>query len=478
MYQNFNTRKRFITRVVTYFIMATAVIIGLAGTIVWLLGYRFDVQEARVERSSLLQFQTFPAGAKIAVNDVELGFTTPGRYDESKPGANTVKFWLDGYHDWVKTINLRATEVRWLNYTRLVPKDLRTDKVATFGGYHQSQVSPNGQWILLHETPSARDFKIIDISDPRNTRQVDLTLPEAILPLGEGETETFEIVEWDTSSNFVLIRRAVGERTEILRVDRRDDKNSLNLTRDFNLDMAQPHFLNGDNGVVFALVGTDIRRFEIGSKSVSAPLVSGVTGYDIYGDGKLAYVAEIRKNDQVTQEVGVHFRDKKYVVANYDEVRPTRASFTHHYRTDYLAIARGNELSVIPHPLDNRGEDDVADTTTVTLEAGADYLMHNGSGRFLVAGRGEAVATYDLETGEMFSFTLPGLTVRPRWIDDYHLNYVRDGRLVMTEFDGANSQTLVETGAGGVFSTNNEYLFTFKTVGDGVNFDRSRMVVN
>ncbi|GHU07138.1 hypothetical protein FACS189431_1230 [Alphaproteobacteria bacterium] len=467
MYQHFNTRKRFIKRLIAYVFMTLAVIVGVAGATVWIMGYRFNVDDRQVERISLLQFQTFPTGAHVVVDDKELSFNTPGRYDEAKPGVSSVKYWLTGYRDWTKTVNLKPAEVRWLNYARLVPNELKPEGAAQFAGFHQAINSPSGAFILLHENPASRTLKLVDISDPVNIRTSDLTIPDAIL--SADTAEAFTIVEWDSSSNYILVRRDVGGATEILRLDRRDMNSSLNLTKMFGVDIASPHFMGGDNNIVFGLTGTDLRRFEIGSKAISAPLVTGVTSYDLYGDGKLDYVA----TSEGRQTVGVYYRDKNYILQTFDDVQPTLTSFTHYYRADYLVIQRGVEMKIIARPLDDNPGEEIA----VEVPNGADWLIHNGSGRFIVAGRGEQLISYDLETNESFDFTLPGLSSAPKWIDDYHLFSSADGRLVMTEFDGKNQESLVPASNFGVFSSNNEYLFSFNIIDGGVALDRTRMTI-
>jgi hypothetical protein len=467
MYQHFNTRKRFIKRLIAYFFMTLAVVVGVAGATVWIMGYRFNVDERQVERISLLQFQTFPAGAHVVVDDKELSFNTPGRYDEAKPGANSVKYWLEGYRDWTKTVNLKPAEVRWLNYARLVPRELKPESANQFAGAAQAINSPSGAFILLHETPASRTLKLIDISDPVNIRVSDLDIPSSIL--SADTAETFTIVEWDSSSNYILVRREVAGVVEILRLDRRDMNSSINLTKLFGVDIAQPHFMGGNNNIVFGLTGTDLRRFEIDSKAISAPLVAGVTSYDLYGDGKLSYVA----TSEGRQIAGVYYRDKNHILQMFDDVQPTLTIFTHYYRADYLVIQRGVELNIVARPLDENPGEEIA----VELPNGADWLIHNGSGRFIVAGRGEQLVSYDLETNESFNFTLSGLPATPKWIDDYHLYFVASGRLLMAEFDGANQEPLVRASNFGVFSSNNEYLFSFDNVEGGAVLNRTRMTV-
>jgi hypothetical protein len=468
MYQHFNTRRRLIKRIIAYFFMVSAIIVGVAGATVWIMGYRFDLEEQAIGRISLLQFQTTPGGAQIYVNDNQLNFRTPGRDDSIKPGANSIKYALDGYRDWNKIVNLRPAEVRWLNYARLVPNEIKTEPIADFSGYHQALNSPNGNWILLHQLPTDRNFKLIDISDPQNIRITDLVVPDSILGLATG---TFEIIEWDSNSSHILLQRNLDSGSEIIRLDRREVNSSVNLTRLFGATIADPHFLNNDSNIVFGLTeSAALRRFEINSKTISVPLVSNVSSYRIYGDGKLSYVAT--KDEK--QIVGVRYKDDDFILREYDLAQPTYVNFVHYYRTDYLAIARDGVITIIDSPLNKNPNGEIV----IETPAGVDWLMHSGGGRFIVAGRGENLVSYDLETNESFNFNLGGLSGKPKWVDDYHLYFIADGKMVMSEFDGANMETLFSAVNFGIFSNNNDYLLSFRIDENGaVKLQRSLMII-
>jgi len=468
MYKHFDTRKRLIRRIIAYVFMLLAIIVGVAAATIWIMGYRFDMEQRTIDRISLVQFQTVPAGAQIYVNDNRLGFLTPGRDDGVRPGANTIRFSLDGYRNWQKTVNLKPAEVRWLTYARLVPDEITTDVVADFTGFHQATSSPNGNWILLHQSPEVNSFKLIDISDPRNVRIGDLVIPDSATP--GIEIGTFSVIEWDSSSNYILVQRTIGDVSEVIYLDRRDATNSLNLTRLFNTTIRSARFSTVNNRVVFGLTGDgDLRRFEINSKTMSAPLLSGVSTFDIYGDGKLSYVSVTDSK----QTAGIHHRDQTYQLMEYTDTKPTLVAFVHYYRTDYFVVARGTNLTIIAEPLGR----DPSEKISVEVPNGMAWLSYNNSGRFVMVGQGENVVSYDLETNESFAFDIPGLTSRPKWIDDYHVYCVHENNLVMMEFDGANREVLVPATNFGVFSANNRFLLSFLLGETGVSFQRSSMII-
>ena len=437
--------------------MCSAILIGVVGTSAWIMGYRLDLHEQEVKQINLLQVGSFPAGAKIAIDDKELSWRTPGRYDELEAGWHKVKYWLDGYRDWNKTLNLKAAEVRWLDYARLIPNEITSTEIAEFSAFHQAETSPSGDYILLHENPMDLHFKLIDISDARNVKATDLILPEGI---ASGEVQ---IIEWDTSSNYILVN-AGGE---ILRIDRRVPNESLNLTSLFNIAITEPHFLGGNNNIIFALTGSDLRQFDVSAKTFSAPVLKNVASYELYGDGKIAFVMQSPDG----QQVGVWYREKEYIYKQYDEVKPILVNFTHYWRDDYLLVARDGALEIVNKPFED-------EHSVVSVDIGdMEFLTHNGGGRLIVLGGNGNFMTYDLQVEELYSFTTDGFSGKPFWLDDYHIGYTVDGLLKTREFDGTNSEDLVEAVFFGVYSSNNEHLFTFMPTETGVVLRDSAMIV-
>jgi hypothetical protein len=453
MYQHFNSRRKMVQRILTYCLMTLAVIVGVAGTTAWILGYRPSFQnEQLVERISLLQFGSFPSNADIFVNDQKLNFTTPGRYDSVTSGVNYLKYQLEGYHNWQATVELKPAEVRWVNYARLVPNEIVSQPAVEVVSYYQAMTAPNGNFILLHEVAETPKFKILDISDPKNIKTTEIEIPSQLLV---GVVKNIDIIEWDSNSNYVLL----NQDGNILWLNRRDIASSLNLTTLFGVGIDDPHFLNDDSNIVFGLTETNLRRFDIKSKTTSAPLVGNVQSYEAYGDGKLSYVSQL-DNQQI---IGVYFKDKNYVLENFDNAQATYTSFSHYYREDFFLSTRAGKVDIIKNPFSESSRE----TTTIDLPFEANGLFHSGGGRMVVAIGQSQIFVYDLETATSYHFDTEGFDKKPFWLDDFHLGYLREGELKMIEFSGENRESLVPATEFGVFSSNNEHLFTFNSTAEG-----------
>src|SRR5687767_1631392 len=124
-------KKRKVVLYFTYGVMTMAVAIISAVCIFLVLGYRFDFKNGDVEQGALLQFRSFPSGATINLNNETLSFVTPGKRNVDV-GNHTVTMKLRGYHEWQKQFTVKASELRWLNYARLVPETLTTTNLKEF----------------------------------------------------------------------------------------------------------------------------------------------------------------------------------------------------------------------------------------------------------------------------------------------------------------------------------------------------------
>lgn len=475
MQKHRSRRKQIAIRSFTYGAMTLAVVVGVLFTLAWVSGFRFNLNSREISQVALLQFRSFPSGANVDIDGKKQTFSTPGRQNV-KAGASDIRMYKNGYRDWAKPVNLRAGEIRWLDYARLIPQSVTTDSVQTFPALKEMLASPDAHWILMRTTDTAREFTLADISDPKNVRFSQLAIPGAALtPSGEGQTESFAIVEWDSGSRFALIKHVVGDKTEFVRIDRKNPGTAVNLTRDFNIAIAYPRFSGSSGNVFFALTGTDLRKIDYGNNSVSAPLVSDVTSYNLYGDNKLTYVAKTAKTPQ-QQIVGIYIDGKNTIVKTYNEIMPTFAEFTHYYDSDYLAIGRSETVSVIASPLSS----DASNVSAVYLSSpgGMDFMMFNNSGRFVIAGKDTKLVSYDLETGEHYSFATGGFKGVPQWLDDYYLVDPSGNKVLFVEFDGMNRNEIVSGRGNVTLSGDGKYMFSLADGSAGAVLQRSKLVTD
>lgn len=422
----------------TYGVMTMAVALISAICIFLVLGYRFDFKNGDVEQGALLQFRSFPAGAAIDLDNSTLSFVTPGKKNVAL-GKHSVSMELDGYDVWEKTFSVKASELRWLNYARLIPKDLKTANVKEFVTVSGMLPSPDKKWMILSTAAEKPEFTLVDIRDEDKPAFASLNLPSNSYTQKEGQPHKFTLLEWDFGARYVLVRHDVGDVSEYLRVDRTDADNTVNISDELGLKLTDIHF-SGTSGVVFyALENGAIRRLDSNSGTISQPIVRDVATFEVYKTETLSYV-KLPINDRVG--VGVVVNGKASRVATYDNSLPVLVDVNEYFNDYYFAIARGTQVELFKDP-ETRDREKLETSTSPT---GLAWMQFSNSGRFVVAGNGAQFTTYDIETDETTSVNLPGTVVdatKPlQWLDDYYMVSTADNSLRITEFDGANQHVI------------------------------------
>lgn len=317
---------------------------------------------------------------------------------------------------------------------------------------------------------------LIDLGNPEDLKFDDVQLSSD--QVSSGDNQEYKLLEWDNASRYILIEHRYGDdRVEHLEYDRQD-KVTRNLTRDFGMDLSQPHFSGTNGNVIFALTGTDLRKIDYGNKSISAPLASNVTDYVLYSNSRIAFVSRTQTDDKITQTVSIYDDGQIKEIKHYDDDDKTLIDFSRVNDVDYLAVARGETVAIYPDPLDNNGSgpDEVSNEVAyLSSPGGIDWMEMSRNGRFVLAGQGHKVVTYDIETAENYSFEL-SREGEPEWLDDYHLLDIRDNAVTMVEFDGQNAEHIVSGHLPAFLSNNGEYLFSLDDISGGVVLQRSSML--
>lgn len=469
-------RKQVAIRFFTYGVMAIATVVGVIVCIGWAMGYRFDLMSGQLSQVALLQFNTFPTGAVVDINGASLSTRTPTR-SNIKTGQTKVSMSLTGYRGWSKTVSALPSSVRWLDYARLVPQNVKTESVKTFTNVVDMLPTPDRKWAVVLTNESMGDATLVDLADPKQIKFSTIELSNLHLAT-DGESK-FKIVEWDKDSRYLLVKHQLGDRTEYLEYDRQD-KITRNLSSDFGLELTELHFSNAGGDVIYTLTGTDLRKINYADKSISAPLATGVTSYVLLGDsGRIVYLSKKVDDSKTSQVISIYDDGKITKLKTYDDTKTTLIGFFRNNDIDYLAVGRGEMVSVYPDPLKRQRQSHDFNKSVAYLSSpgGIDWMKVNPTGRFVLAGKGNKVVCYDVETTENYSFEL-ARRGEPVWLDGYHLLDVKNGVLNMVEFDGQNIQHLVSGRLPAFLSANEKYLLSLDSISGGAVLQRSQMVID
>lgn len=469
-------RKKAIIRLVNYALMTLAVISLSIVCVFLILGYQFNTQKGTIDQGGLVQFRSFPSGAKITLDNQVLSFQTPGKQN-ILAGKHTALMQRSGYHDWSKSFSIKPGELRWLNYARFIPTKMTTNQAAELPTLSDALPSPNRQWMAVLADSSQPVVTMYDLRDAKNIVSTQLTLPATALgSVPEGATQTFSLVEWDFGARFVLLKRTINDKVEYIRVERSDAKTATNITELFNLPFSDMHFSGTSGNNFYGLNGTDLRYVDIASKVVSQPLVTNVKEFRLYKEKDIAYVSA----EKDVQTVGVMRDNKKTIVRTYPSIDSVHVDLSSFSNNDYLALTHNLKLEILKDPLDNADSAGRTFASFTTKLPSVGWLDFSSNGRFVVVGNGVAFETYDIETDEKFASTFQGAVdaSKPlKWLDDYYLTTSANGSVVLAEFDGANSHTITSAlpGFSVTVSDNGDYLYSFGKTPTGYALQQTKM---
>lgn len=473
-------RARLALRFFTYGVMTLATIFLTTLAVFYAMGYRFNQSDLSFEQGGLLQFRSVPQSAQVVINDKLQSFTTPGRINFSA-GTHTVKMQLEGYHTWQKTIDLSPGQLLWLNYARLIPQNISTNKMADFEGVTGALASPDRKWMLVQVKPDQPVFKLVDFSDPKKPVVTDLTVPDAQLTKKDNNYGQFVIKEWDLNSRHILVDHIIGDTHELLRIDRQKAADAKNISRLFSLNILEAHFAGGNPNLLFANTAGVLRSLDIGSSTASAALIPGLEQFVVYGNDTIAFVATRDGDTAGTKQrvTGIYTQGKETIARTFAADAKVSIAYTEYVRHAYLAINTGDGMiKILRDPTATTKDNAEIAELKVTNEA--KWMKFSSSGRMLIAGNGNDVANYDLELDTVTSWKVsgPALTQPLQWLDDYYLWTDAGANIRLFEFDGGNDHqiTAVQEGLIASLSQDGEYLYSFKKSATGIELQSSQLV--
>ncbi len=460
----------------SYVAMTLAVIALSTVCILLVLGYRFDFASQSVEQGALLQFDSSPSAARITLDNKELSFTTPGKQNVST-GVHNVTISRDGYRSWSKQFTINAGEVRWLNYARLVPTTVETTSVKEFASLSSQLASPDRKWLFVLAKADTPTLTLVDLRNSDSLKYTDIAVPATALTMPADSTHSYEIVEWNFGSKYLLLKHMFATGAEYLRINREDANDIINISTKFGVNFSDIHF-SSDN-VFYGIENGNLRRFDLGASSLSEPIVTNVQTMKLYGSSDIGYV----RHKDATLEAGVVIDNKVHTVSTYDDTVPLLVDISSYFNERYFAVTRGASFELSKNPQKTAGNG-LEKIVTLSFPSDIKWLDISSSGRHVIAGNGTQFMTYDVELTRRTDTNLPGmqenLAQPPKWLDDFILVSTADNKLRISDFDGENQQIITDSLPNQpiVLSSDSKLLYSFTKMQTGTySLQASKMLV-
>jgi len=488
MYRPPSKRRQLIQRTVVYGAMSLSVVALVTVLVFIMLGYQLNRNDGKIEQGGLVQFDSHPSGVTVAIDGMAFGSRTPSKTTMTA-GQHYIAMTRSGYNKWEKSVSVFPGSVLWLNYTRLVPNELKPASVATFPVVTSTAVSPDSKWMVLKDDPATPVIHLTDLSQEA-IKITNVELPASSYAQPDvGKTQTFTFEKWDADSKYVLMKHTYNDsKVEWLVVDPHAPAQTKNLTAVFNMDISRLVFSGNNGTILYAQTGMDIRKVDLGAMSISRPLISNVAEFGLYDNSTLTYTTLI---DPTTKKRSVGYYDdgskKQYTLRTYsdDGVTPLRFVLGKYFGDMYEIIAHGDAVDIFKGDLPSEAKPSSLNTVMrMNVPGGVQHLAAVTEGRFIVAQNEGTYHVYDLELKKATSTTLKGtspVSRELRWLDSYMVWSDRDNMLRLYEFDGANQHDVmpVVSGLSATLSPNSKYIYGITKTADGLyHLDRVQMILS
>ena len=436
--------------------MVVAVLAIVIVTVLATMGFNVN-HNGEVEQSGLMQLHTLPTGATIDL-DGETLFARTNTSRTLSQGEHWLQLSRDGYDSWEKAIKMQPGHLMRLYYPRLFLQNRPTDEIADVDLKQTAfyQVS-NGRNYMIYGDQTGQ-WQLVNIKgDQAETKSINV---KSVFT--DKEDETIEIIperfDWSKDESHALVRARVNGAKTWAVINFDTTKESVNITKLFNLDFTEIKLANNSAMHLWAFENGNIHRIDVGGPSLSGVLVSNVADFAAYEENIL-YTTKERSDGK--RAIGFYQNNNVkagIIIKEIDDPNTSiRLAVSNYYDADYIVYSINNHLTawigLFSNLVSQGGEKEKSvelDSDKVHMRKITDtdmtiipnQLVRNNGGQYIVGQNGNQFVSVDLDTGEYYQFDRETDSIR--WIDDDMMYGIKDGRLLVWDFDGWNTRELAQ----------------------------------
>lgn len=470
MYRQPSKKRQLTERVIVSIVTTVSVLIIVTATVLFLLGYRLDSDNGRLEQGALLQFDSAPAGATVWIDGKNTGSRTATKRT-ILAGTHAFTMTRAGYEDWNKTLDVSAGTLTWLDYIRLVPKERPVEAVSSYSSLVAMKAAPDMRTLIAQERADQPTFQLIDIR-AADVRSTSLTLPSDVYTDSKtaGVTHSFALHQWDRGSRYVLVTHTFSGQTEWLVVDTANVALSKNITRILGTAFQKVAFIGTDGAQFYGLAADGIlRKIDLTNATLSRALLSHVSQFSIAPVTSIVGYVGTDPADATKRVVGVYREGDAtgHVLKTVESTDvPLMIATGRYFSDDLVAIAEGGTLTVLKgsYPTSSQAEVTSLQTLdTISLPGPVTNLSFSPKAAYVVAQSGSDLVSYEFEHRRATAgkIVTSGQTPSLQWLDDAHLWGSGANSLTMRDFDGTNVFSIMPAADGfdATLSQNGRYMY-------------------
>lgn len=485
-------RNRMIRLIVTEVVMVVAIVLIVGVLVAVANGWRLN-KNLGVEQNGLVQINSLPNGATIEID----GETLFAKTDASKmlmSGKHLVKLTKNGYDGWAKQIEVTPGWLLRLKYPRLFKQRRVREQVRKYGEMRFLKASPNRN-LLLYAVDNSTRWQLMSIRDDE-IKVETIDLMEFLTKTEKGGLEIKEMI-WNDEGTKLILAVDKTEGREWIILDLLDLIKSVNLTRNLtelrmknrdNLKVDQAgdkiekvRWLGRSSGRVAMMISGRLHSLDLNNSHFSEALALNVADFAAEEKGilfvtktdetKNRMIGLIKEGERKIVEVKKVEEDKDEVYLAIGEFEGGKIiAFTVGKR---WYIYRGEDFPDI-----NGGIEEMKLVVESDLKFAPQSQMKFSPKKDLLAINGEKMtAMFDTEVDKYYEYQIKN--TETKWLDDYLVFEVKDGRMIGRDFDGSNARILAKEAVGkdydAVITASNRWLYFVTEDGSDKILQRERL---
>lgn len=443
-----------------------AVAIFLAVTMLLLIAYGFQLnRNGQVIQNGLLFASSRPTAATVFIDGVTASKQTNTRLNIPE-GSYELSLKRDGYREWRHRIEIVGGRVFRYDYPLLFPETLSTTTTYTLDKTTPGIMtqSPDHRWLLLQQNPALPTFLQFDLKAPK-IAPVPLTIPAANFTAGGAQS--WQVVQWASDNVHLMLKHGYGNKqVEYVLLNRDTVSNTVNVSTVFKTQ-TQPTMIDSkyDQYYLYSPADKELSKASL-SKPALQEVAQNVLAFEPFKTDTVLYVAPMSTD---ASQVAIHLRsgDQDYTLRTQTKATSNLIAINDYSGNLYVAIAdpAAQVVHIYRNPLTQLTANQPPLPSVSLKFASPSFLRFSAGGRFILAERGKAFATYDAEYKKSvyYNLTQPldaGQT-HADWLDGAHLQYVSNKQLYVFDYDGENDQLLVPATVGYQALYDSNYSFVY-----------------
>lgn len=469
-------RRQSLKVIISESIMVLAVIITVIILAFLVSGYWIS-SDFKVERQGMLQISSVPTGADVIIDDETAWMQRTNTSKVLVSGEHNIVLKREGYDSWSKTINISEGLLYRIHYPRLFLQDRSVEKIMNTTGTTMTTVSPDHNSLIMIDNTT--EWTLVDLTkDQPEPKKLNISNLFSSTSLASGSSNglfTGEIldIKWDYSGSHALFKVKNGDLLEWALLDIRNLDKSVNLSKEFDSIFSNIEILDNSSNNLLAIKNNNLYKIDVSARQISTMLVEDVLDFDHFDNEILFVAAEptdeanlssaheykiMPEADNITSSSEYYIGFTKVGSDEITKIKPasenTKAVLSRFYDEKYITVLEGTTISVYK-------TEDYSKVGDFSLSFSPEQLEVGHNGEFIVANKDNLVATLDMEANTVREWQFEGENFG--WIDNNMIYTVKDGGLIVYDFDGLNRREISKNVSAhfSVGITENKWLYYF-----------------